>query len=59
EFILVIINDDEEESVKTMNYNNVNKVTANSVREKNMNEGSHEIEQFRKKSLFLWQENDH
>ncbi|CAG8524295.1 10240_t:CDS:2, partial [Gigaspora margarita] len=49
EFILVTNDDDEEESVKATNYNTVNEVTANSVREKNMNEGSHEIERFRKK----------
>ncbi|CAG8841220.1 46094_t:CDS:2, partial [Gigaspora margarita] len=58
EFILVINDDDEEELVKATKYNTVNEVTTDSVRETNMNK-SHEIERFRKESLFLWQENDH
>ncbi|RIB15888.1 hypothetical protein C2G38_2247358 [Gigaspora rosea] len=55
-FILVI-NYDDEGSVKATNYNSVKEATADTVKEKDMKKENHEIERIRKESLLLKKKN--
>ncbi|CAG8836284.1 7228_t:CDS:2, partial [Gigaspora margarita] len=48
---------DDEESINATNYNFVKETPADSVKEKDMNKESHDIERIRKESLLLRQEN--